>query len=306
MDLFIATLIGAAVMGGIVLLVSKIRKWRRRVAIRNDAATIAQKEIERKQEELLETLRSKHYDTRTYEGFTNLLHEIARLKDDLNQNDSKWLYDDVKQNANIMRVLEPKLEALQNLQQETNEETLFANLHIVRRHGSDTLPSWHELTKWSDRRLIRWVEDTYERLLLDRLRTLILASSSGSIADFNSVMELWKDLKDWSNSKGEDRQDLVISYLFDEWTEMILRFKQIDDEIDWDNDLFTLQNMERAQYDIVVKKAFEGGDYTSSRIMLMGTWSGDAWFDQAMKNYLTDKFKHQVDAQRPILTLATE
>ena len=215
-------------------------------------------------ETLLQDIKSKQH--RLYsEGFNEL---TSMVNDEITRLDEE---------AAAQAAIDLKVEKFRALKSVMDSEELFTELHriyVIRYDDEEdaatmgAIISYEDLEEYGEQSDLDWLAETYDKLLVERFRTLLEVARVGTVADYKKVQELREELKsnDYTDVEGEDVDVFLTNNLTSEWNEMIVRFKR---ELDWYEDLMGLDNLDEDAYKVIIKKAREDKDFMSLRLLIM-------------------------------------
>lgn len=267
--------------------------------------------------ELYEQLRSEWFtlngsdELNNRAGFEPYLEKIKANKSKLNPSEYEFLIQGaearlagIADEEAAAEAVKPKLAAFAALRQETDHEMLFAELHkIVLLDSADALISTDELEEFGEEVDVDWAASTYDTVLESHLRLLLANALNGTAADFQKVMDLWEELDDngyYDEKDEEGREHFVRTRLATEWNAVIVRFKR---ELDWDDDLFTLEDLDSDEYPNLLQKA-KDGDLFALRVVLLLLDDEDDDMEELILDQSKAVFQSEADTQSLALGFA--
>lgn len=198
----------------------------------------------------------------------------------------------------------PKLRAFMALRSETDKNVLFDELHKIVLLDDDTgIISSEDLEEFGTEDDVNWAATTYDTVLEWRLRELLILARDGDVSDYRKVMDLWQQLDDndyYDETNEEDREYLVRTKLAREWNEMIVRFKR---KLDWEDDLFTLDELDSDDYPDLLQKA-KSGDLFALRVILLLIEDEDEDLSELIIELTNKALQADADAQSEALGFA--
>lgn len=300
MDLFIGIVIGVALMGVAFVIARAVKKRKQKPSDEPHSSTSTSFDDTQKETKkaAYQELRDRYDYISTRDEHTSLLREIESKQSRLNREDYDRLVRLLNEGIQALdaaeqarSVVEPKLAQFRRLKNVMNREELFNELHRISQ-GDETVITYDELEEYGEKGDVEWLNKTYDELLIEQFRTLLVTARTGSVADYRKVMKLWEELEDFYSTDDDDRQEFVTKHLANEWNEMIVRFKR---ELDWDDDLFTLDDISDEDYPALINKARREGDFLSLRVALL--LSDDSSFTDALIENVTEEFERELDSQ---------
>ena len=321
--LFIGIAIGLALAGGIVGIVVLIK--RRNAAWENTSSnssrderpdtsghdaerSIASREAEAK-EAAYSQLLDKYEAATTIDEYVSLQRELETKRSKLAEADYDSLISYIEsamtaldEEADARALIEPKLAAFAALKNVTDKEKLFTELHPIVVTNEEPVITYDELEENAEEGDLEWLSQTYEEVLIEHLKKLVIAAREGTIADYEMVTTLWDELEEYDSNTCDDRDDLVSQNLATEWNEMIVRFKR---EPDYYDDLYGLDDLDEDGYKAIIKKAREDHDLLSLRLLFILA-EDDSTFTDLLVASLTEELQVELDAQYLALGFAPD
>lgn len=303
MDLIIGIVIGAAIFGVILLLVRFARSIKAEHDDRgqdsrsdNGRDSLDRQESRRTSD----ALQQKMLEASSHDQFAIVLRDIENQRSQLNTEDYNRLVrnvnlsiDGLKQTEAEKAKIEPKLAAFRQLKSVTDPEALFIELHRIYLSDQDSVISVDELDDHGEKGEYEWFARTYDTLLVEYLRTLLIAARHGTLVDYKKVMQLWEELSDFLSNESEGRQEFVTKHLASEWNEMIVRFKR---SIEWE-DLMGIDDLGENDYKVIINKARQEHDLLSLRMYAFFDEQGDSVLAEALVEIVTEEFRSDLEAQ---------
>jgi len=184
--------------------------------------------------------------------------------------------------------VEPKLAAFRTLQ----SAPTFDSLHRIYLE-EDGIITIDEIDTYGEEGEAERLHRTYDALLLERLRELILTARAGTVGDYKKVTTLIEELGNYNSHDDEDVSELIGRYFTQEWNEMIVRFKR---NLDVEYDLFGMGELDEEAYKEIIKKAWEGNDLLSLALFnALSDYSGE--FTDVFVEMVGGIFQEKLDAQ---------
>jgi len=246
-----------------------------------------------------EALGVKYDSMSTRDGYVTLQREVESKRSSLSEDGYEQLKSVI--GSAIKRIddevaariiVDPKLAKFAALKNITDPELLFTELHRITI-TKDGVISEDELFQYGKEEDVVWLTKSYDKLLLEHFRKLLVTARQGTVADYQKVMELWEKLSEYYSDSSEDRDDIVESYLAKEWNEMIVRFKR---EVDWNEDLYGYDDLRAEAYPEIFRKAREDKDLLSIQVSLMLA-NEDPAFVEAVAETRLKNLRDDLDTQ---------
>lgn len=233
------------------------------------------------QEKVYDALYEEYQSATTREQYTSLQAKIEskrsqmteELYQSLNRDVSNEI-DAIDQEAADQAVIDAYLAKFRALKTETDKEKVFEALHqikVVQVNDETDEPEialYEDIESNGETEDIDWMNSTYDTLLKERLRTLILAAREGTVDDYQALNSLISELDDsgYESEDHEDVYDIIGSNYADDWNEMIVLYMRSPD---WYDDFYGLDDIEEDGWTAIFKKARDEGDLLSIVLSLM-------------------------------------
>jgi len=314
MDLLAGIVIGFVLAGAVVGIVVLIRRrnaaWENtsQNSSRNERSDSSHKDAERSlasreaeaKNAAYRQMRDKYDAATTREDYVALQSELKTKQSKLTQADYdtlvSWIESEIEtldEEARARAVIEPKLAAFAALKNVTDKEELFIELHRIFLTDEQAVITYDELEENAEENDLDWLNTTYDEVLIEHLKKLLIAAREGTVSDYKAVTTLWDELEEYGSNEDEDRVEFVTKHLATEWNEMIVRYKR---EPDYYEDLFGLDELEEEDYKMIIKKAREDHDLLSLRLLFMLS-DDDSDFTDLLVASLTEELQAELDAQ---------
>ena len=246
-----------------------------------------------------EALSVKYDSLSTRDGYVTLQREVESKRSSLSEEGYEQLtraigsaIKRIDDEVAARIIVDPKLAKFAALKNITDPELLFTELHRITI-TKDGVISEDELFQYGKEDDVVWLTKSYDKLLLEHFRKLLVTARQGTVADYQKVMKLWEELSEYYSDSSEDRDDMVESYLAEEWNEMIVRFKR---EVDWNEDLYGYDDLRAEAYPEIFRKAREDKDLLSIQVSLMLANEDPAFVEAVAETRLKD-LRDDLDTQ---------
>ena len=237
----------------------------------------------------------------TREECVEKLDDIKSRESDFQEEDYDWLVRDGERRLREIDSIEeerietePRLKNYRVFIETAAKVKLFNELHRIKL-GTSKIISYTDIECFGAKGELEWFKRTYDELLVPRLRQLIMSARHGSVAHYQRVMVLRKELDGFQSSEREDIEDFIAKHLAYEWNEMIVRFKR---NPDWYDDIFGYEDLTSEDYTRIITKARGEHDLLNLLVLIKLVEDGNYNFVDALVATVVEELKIQRDAQQ--------
>ena len=240
----------------------------------------------------------------TRDEYTSLHRDVNAAQSDLGEKNYNRLvelitrkYEELDFREEALAKAKQRLGAFQAIRTITGRDDLFRELHRIYT-GNEGVITYEDLEEFAEDSDLEWYNQTYVELLEEHFRTLLVNARNGTIADYQKVMAVDKQLEDLFMPTGEDWEDFATKRFANEWNEMIVRF-QI--KLTWSNDLLGLYDLKKADYREIFRKAREEHDFLSLRLSAFFIEEEDSDFLDILVESIAKELQTELSDQYLIL-----